>query len=443
MGITVRALECLTPGDWLTEPGNRNEGALRAKGGPQGARFYYRYRDAAGRYDDLPLGTFDASGKRGMTLAEVRERVRKLRERYLTGDTNVRTVLEAEQRESDRQRETAVREAEEEETQNKATLGALLIAYVAQLKRAEKPSARSVERALERNVQEAWPKLWVTPASRVTPDDLLAVVARIADADKFREAAKVRSYLRAAFAAAIRARQSARGLAVLRDLRITTNPARDLTTVEGASNARERNLSVAELRAYWKHIIALADPAGALLKFHLLTGGQRLEQLGRLKMDDFDTDLKSVRLRDKKGRRKVPRIHDVPLIPKAVEAMRAMHGGALGPHLFTVTQGKSGAVYATAQNRLRHVVAAMAEAGELQKGAFTLGDLRRTVETRLAAAGVSAEVRAQLQSHGLGGIQARHYDRHSYMAEKREALETLHRILLGSSAKVVPIKRRA
>ena len=48
----------------------------------------------------------------------------------------------------------------------------------------------------------------------------------------------------------------------------------------------------------------------------------------------------------------------------------------------------------------------MAEAGELEKGPFTAGDLRRTVETRLAAVGVSAEVRAQLQSHGLGGIQA-------------------------------------
>jgi len=28
-----------------------------------------------------------------------------------------------------------------------------------------------------------------------------------------------------------------------------------------------------------------------------------------------------------------------------------------------------------------------------------------------------------LQSHGLGGVQSRHYDRHTYMDEKREALQ--------------------
>jgi hypothetical protein len=31
MGMTARALATLKPGEWLTEAGNRNEGALRAK----------------------------------------------------------------------------------------------------------------------------------------------------------------------------------------------------------------------------------------------------------------------------------------------------------------------------------------------------------------------------------------------------------------------------
>jgi hypothetical protein len=40
----------------------------------------------------------------------------------------------------------------------------------------------------------------------------------------------------------------------------------------------------------------------------------------------------------------------------------------------------------------------------------------------LAGLKVSSDVRAQLQSRGLGGVQQRH-DRHSYAQEKREALE--------------------
>ena len=99
-----------------------------------------------------------------------------------------------------------------------------------------------------------------------------------------------------------RARQGARGLAALRVLKITHNPARDLVTVDGSSQPRERALSVAELRAYWKRICALPDAGGALLRFHLLTGGQRTEQLGRLTTDDYDTDQQTVRIRDGKPR---------------------------------------------------------------------------------------------------------------------------------------------
>jgi len=70
------------------------------------------------------------------------------------------------------------------------------------------------------------------------------------------------------------------------------------------------------------------------------------------------------------------------------------------------------------------------------------GDLRRTVETRLAAARVGSDIRAQLQSHGLGGVQARHYDRHDYLAEKRAALETLYRLATRKAADVASIASR-
>jgi hypothetical protein len=349
-------------------------------------------------------------------------------------------VLEAEQREERRQRETQAAEAAAKAARERATLGALLLAYVAQLAKAGKASKRSVERALERNVKEAWPVLWDTPAEQVTTDDLLEVVAKLTDAGKLREAAKLRSYLQAAYSAGIAARQSAQALPELRALKITTNPARDLVAIRGASKSRERALSVAEVRAYWKRIKALSDPAGALLRFHLLTGGQRIEQLGRLIVADYDADAESVRLRDGKGRRDVARAHHVPLLPDAVTAMRAMRGGEAGPYLFTVTAGETGAVYDTVAHRLRDVVAAMIEAGEASEP-FTPGDLRRTVETRLAALKVPQETRAQLQSHGLGGIQSRHYDKHDYDTEKRDALRAFYTLLSGKPAPVVGIKQ--
>lgn len=443
MGITVRGLAALKPGEWLSEAGNRNEGALRAKGGPNGARFYFRYRDSAGRYDDLPLGSHDATGNTGMTLAQAKARAGKLSARYLRGDRDLRVILDTERRQAELDRAAVIKSQEAAKAKEAATLGALLSAYVKQLERDGKASAPAVAAAIKRHVEQPWCKLWAKPADDVTMDDLLAVVAKVTDDGKLTEARKLRAYLLAAYQAAIRARQDARGLAALRELRITANPARDLAAIDGGSNARDRALSVAELRAYWARIGAIPGAKGALLRFHLLTGAQRVEQLARLTADDYDGDAQTVRLRDAKGRRKVARVHDVPLIPAAAEALQAMAPERLGPFLFTVTAGESGAVYATLQHRMREVADAMAEAGELEKGLFTPGDLRRTVETRLAAEGVGVDARAQLQSHGLGGVQARHYDRHDYLTEKREALETLYRLITGASATVTPIRRKA
>lgn len=431
--LTAQGVAALKVGESASDPAPRGAGRLQVRRLAGGLVWYYRYTASNGERVRLPLGS-------GLTLQAARAKAAELSRRYQHGDRDLRDVLDAERREEAREREAAARAVEAEEAAQRATLGALLTAYVAQLERDGKASKAEVDRAIRRHVEKAWPKLWATPADRVTPDDLLAVVAVPADAGKLREAAKLRSYLRAAFAAGVRARQDARALPALRDLRLTTNPARDLVTIEGASQARERALSIAELRAYWKRISKMAGPTGALLRFHLLTGGQRIEQLGRATVADFDSDLSVLRLRDTKGRRRQARAHDVPVTAPALEAMRAMQGGTLGPYLFTVTGGQSGAVYATFQNRLRAVVDAMIEAEELT-APFTPGDLRRTVETRLAAAGVRQDVRAQLQSHGLSGVQARHYDRHDYLSEKREALETLYRLVTGAGASVTLLRR--
>jgi hypothetical protein len=44
-------------------------------------------------------------------------------------------------------------------------------------------------------------------------------------------------------------------------------------------------------------------------------------------------------------------------------------------------------------------------------------------ETMLAKMGISKDLRAQILSHALSGVQDRHYDKHQYIEEKRKALE--------------------
>ena len=71
------------------------------------------------------------------------------------------------------------------------------------------------------------------------------------------------------------------------------------------------------------------------------------------------------------------------------------------------------------------------------------------METALASVKVSKEIRGHLQSHGLTGVQAKHYDGHDYEDEKREALQILFKMLdseklpASTSSSLPPGKRRA
>lgn len=56
---------------------------------------------------------------------------------------------------------------------------------------------------------------------------------------------------------------------------------------------------------------------------------------------------------------------------------------------------------------------------------FQLKRVRSGVETLPAANRINREIRGHVQSHGLTGVAARHYDGRDYMREKREALEVL------------------
>lgn len=138
----------------------------------------------------------------------------------------------------------------------------------------------------------------------------------------------------------------------------------------------------------------------------------------RAKVSDFDPDTATLRLWDGKGKRTQPREHLLPLAPRAAALVAGLVDRANGmetPYLFS-THGRAPLRFETAGVRAGSISASMG--GE----PFTLRDIRRTCETMLAGMGISKDTRAQLLSHGISGVQAAHYDRHSYTDEKRAAL---------------------
>jgi integrase len=63
---------------------------------------------------------------------------------------------------------------------------------------------------------------------------------------------------------------------------------------------------------------------------------------------------------------------------------------------------------------------------------WTIHDIHRTVRSKLAELGVPREVARKVLNHEDGKVD-RIYNRHEYMAEKREALERWERMLLSLS----------
>ena len=428
--LTVRGLQALKPGQALSDPGSRGTGKLEAYRRAQGVHFFFRYTNTGGVRERIALGVFDPDGQHGgIELIEAREKAADLRRRYALSP-NLRDALAADDAAASARTEVERADGERDAAKRSATLGALCMAYVAQLRRRGRTSAGKVENALERHVRNAWPALWNRPAADVTTTEFVEVLATLTQEGKLREAAKVRAYLRAAYAAASKARHSASAVPELRALALSVNPAAALTPIEDSIKARERCLSMAETRAYWRRIERMPNETGALLRFHFLTGGQRAEQLARATLADYDAEKATLRLFDPKGRRTEPRRHMVPLIPEAVAELHAMSEPRLGPHVFTGDHGETGCGTGGLGYRVKLVSAAMVEAREAS-GPFTFGDLRRTIATRLQELGASYDVRTQLQSHGLGGLLQKHYEKHDYIAEMREALECLHRVIAG------------
>lgn len=272
------------------------------------------------------------------------------------------------------------------------------------------------------------------PARDVTPQEIAALIRAPQEAGKERTAGVLRSYLMAAYAVALRAPFDARLPAELVPYGITVNPLNAIPAIP--TNARHRTLAPHELGMYAAALGSMApirnadDMSDAALWAALLAGSQRMRQLLRAKVTDWNPATETLQLFDGKGKRREARPHLIPLakdgaafIAHLVERAEAMGHD----YIFAVT-GKP-----ISADTAGHRLTAIRE--RLALNPFDLRDIRRTVETTLAALKVSKDIRGQLQSHGLGGVQNVHYDKHDYAKEKRAALVKWEKYLMPLRAK--------
>lgn len=304
------------------------------------------------------------------------------------------------------------------------TLEKLLGAYCDYLKSLDRKShvaARSIFRV---HVIDAWPKVAALPANMVTGEQIADMMRLVIEQGKGRTANKLRSYLRAAYQVAKAARSKASIPLAFKAYNVKSNPASETEPDESANKADKNPLSADELRTYWRAIKSMPGFIGSVLRLHLLTGGQRIEQLVSLLTSNVDQE--SITLMDGKGRPgKAPRPHTVPLTPLAAAAMHGCNPG--GTYALS---SDGGATHISAKT-----FSSWAGAAGVGIKDFKAKRIRSGVETILAAARITSDHRGRLQSHGIAGVQNRHYDGHDYLAEKRNALDVLLNQLENNSVK--------
>ena len=396
-------------------------GALQARRLANGGiQFYWRYT-YEGQTDRIAIGTYDSSAApkslsptaKGYSIAaageECRIRARIQQEKKLAGGyrEHVATIKKV------RAQTKAMEQSAKDQTLTK-----LLDTYCKHLENSGRQSFADARSIFNLHVIGAWPEMASLPASSISAEQVTDMLRKLIQDGKGRTANKLRAYIRAAYQCALDVNSLASIPSTFKPFHITNNPAA-LTRRDAAYDKADKYpLSLVALKKYWRLIQLVPGVQGAALRLHLLTGGQRIEQLTKLRRKDVTDD--SITIYDAKGRPgQAARKHTIPILAPALAALKLLP--SQGEYVLSTDNGRRPISAMTMTNWSKAIATSIPE--------FQLKRVRSGVETALAGAGISKEIRGQLQSHGLSGIQARHYDAYDYMREKRDALATLFSIL--------------
>jgi integrase len=193
-----------------------------------------------------------------------------------------------------------------------------------------------------------------------------------------------------------------------------------------------------QIRACWAAWERQGWPGGEFQKLLLVTGQRRGEVAGA-RWDEIDLGDRLWMI--PKDRMKSGRAHAVPLSTLAVEIIDRLPR-TTAPFLFPGRRpGVEAAIGCFGQ--IKHKTDALIREAGHGLPRWTFHDLRRTCRSGLSRLRVPSEVAEAVLAHVFPGVVGT-YDRHSYIDEKREALERwagLLRDIIDPSRKVVALRR--
>ena len=186
----------------------------------------------------------------------------------------------------------------------------------------------------------------------------------------------------------------------------------------GPRSPRQRVLSDAEIKQFWRGASVLGYPFGTLFQMLLLTG-QRRSEIAEARWHEID--LRERVLVVPPERFKSDSSHIVPLTGDVIALLEKLPRWNAGDALFSTTSGQKPVNGFSYQKRSLDSFMKGA-LGDVVVKPWVIHDLRRTMRTRLSSLKVPDPVAEMIIGHGRKGIQ-RVYDQHAYLEEMRDALE--------------------
>ena len=397
---------------------------VRANGTKEWLFVYWRLQDGRSKRRTIKIGTYPT-----LTLADARGAASELSRLHQSG-VDVRAHREAGRRQQ---------WTDETERARRGTLADLIEAYLAWMGANGRRSTRNVRISFKRYVLGAWPALARRPAKEITPGDIRDILARMLREGVTTHTNRVRAYLHAAFAKGLLLENNPRDY-LSRPIRfgLSHNPVTAVPRQANYERVGQRTLSGDELRTVWNAAVPrLGTVPGSILKLAVSSAGQRVGEFLRLKWGEVDLESRLITVPavvSKNGRENL-----VPIGDMAFEVLTDLSRAAREDELVCPGRDLGKAFNITSLNR---ATARMCE--ELKVERFTTRDLRRTAKTLMGEAGLDKSIRDRLQNHAFTDVSSRHYDRYSYLPEKRAAVAKwdryLQRLVAGESADVVEMR---
>ncbi len=225
---------------------------------------------------------------------------------------------------------------------------------------------------------------------------------------------------------------------------LEANPAALVKPPGGKERPRDRELSDDEIKVLWPIFDQLSYPFGAMFQL-MLTTAQRRNEVATLRQEDLNLEGRVWHM--PREFTKAGRSHSVPLSLLAVQIIQTLPRFE-GPYLFTTASGeKPVSGYSRAKLRVEKRVNATRAAEGLQPlPNWRLHDLRRTAATGMARLGIPPDHISRVLNHSPVGVTASVYDKHTYLPEKKRALDIwaahLEQLLSPQGDNVVSLETR-